>query len=89
MHLPMNDPRHIAHMLVTLRVLLIRKTIADLSGDVIGAAKADGNMDGIAEHLPYRLQTAHAQWKYVGYPARRTIERYGILALAETAGHRP
>lgn len=89
MHHIVTDPRRVAELLLTMRVMLIRKLIAELRGDLVGQFTAEGNLDGIAQHLPLRLRTPHALHKYVGYPARRTIERYGAITLAETNGYRP
>lgn len=81
--------RRDADLLVVMRRTLIRRTIAEAAGDDVAFARQTGILDGLACGLPFRLQTEHALHRYVGYPARRTIERYGILALRENNGDRP
>lgn len=83
------DRRRVADVLIVMRRTLIRKTIAELSGDHAAVARHERIMDNLATDLPLRLRTTHALHQYVGYPAQRTIERYGILALVESGGYRP
>lgn len=86
---PTTDRRRVADVLVTMRRTLIRRTVAEAAGDDVAVARHDRIMDNLSADLPLRLRTEHALHQYVGYPARRTIERYGILTLAETNGYRP
>lgn len=84
-----HSPRHVADLLVAMRRTLIRKTIAEAADDRVAVARQNGILDGLATGLPTGLRSEHALHHKVGDPARRMIDRYGILALRDTNGYRP
>lgn len=82
----MIDPkRAIALRIVTLRKLLLAGMVAELLDDVLAYDKLLAQFEQQTRKLPLTLQ--HNLEKRVSEPARRKIEREGILAQSPGSTH--